>query len=568
MSANSGYDLKSVKLPRLAGGALKIMVNLVENPLTKGLLLGTLLESGGITDFRKLELQVAPTFQPNPYRYLRQDSQVEETLHVQLTPPDQRTSQKDGFKFNTIQDYARAYRDGRTTPEQVAEAALTAIADSEERNPSMHIFIALSQENVMEQARAATLRLQQGASLGILDGVPVAIKDEVDMVPFPTTVGTRFLGRSPASEDATVVARLRAAGALLLGKTNMHEIGIGVTGHNTHFGTVRNPYNPAHHTGGSSSGPAAAVAAGLCPLAVGADGGGSIRIPAGFCGVVGLKPTFSRVSEYGAAALTRSMGHLGPIASTPQDAALGYTILAGPDVHDPNTLLQPPISLRDFDQLDLSDLTLGVYWPWFQHAEPQVVSTCEQMLGKLESMGVTIREIELPELDPAQKAHLIIIATEIATALDRFYEAHHTDYSLEVRLNLAMGRALTSLDYLKAQQVRTRTIAHFENALSQVDAIVTPTSAVTAPPINLSAQPMGESDLTTLTEIMRYATQANLTGHPAISFPAGYDQAGLPIGMQVIAGYWQEHLLLRLAHAAQQELQCQAPDVHYQLLPT
>ncbi|UCH59582.1 MAG: amidase [Anaerolineales bacterium] len=567
MSSFSVYDLKSVKLPRLAGGVLNLIVNLVENPLTRGLILGNLLQNGGIIDFGKLEVLTAPTFQPNPPRHFQQDDQDSESLDVLQTIQDQYPfpNQQAGFKFNTIQDYAHAYREGRTTPVQVAEAALAAIADSEQHNPALHVFIAMKADDVLEQAQAATQRIQQGTSLGILDGVPVAIKDELDMIPFPTTIGTRFLGHSPVAADATVVARLRAAGALLLGKTNMHEIGIGVTGHNTHYGTVRNPYNPGHHTGGSSSGPAAAVAAGFCPLAVGADGGGSIRIPSGFCGVVGLKPTFSRISEHGAASLTWSMGHLGPIAATPHDAAVGYAIMAGADPHDLNTLNQPPISLRDLHRLELSDLTLGVYWPWFRHADAQVVYACEEMLDRLEKLGASIREVELPELEAARLAHVITIGSEIAAALEPYYATHHKDYSLEVRINLALARSLTSRDYLKAQQVRTRTIAYFETALSQVHAILTPATAVTAPPINLAAQPDGESDLTVLTEIMRYATPPNLTGYPAISFPAGYDQAGLPIGMQAIAGYWQEHLLLRLAHAAQQELERKAPAVHYHL---
>ena len=566
MSTAYGYDLKSVKLPRLAGGALKLIVNLIESPLTKRLLIGSLLESGGFTGFRKLEVDTAPTFQPDPPRYPQRNDRSDEGLDVQaaLGPPG--ASQPAGFRFASLWDYARAYREGLTTPEEVAEAALEAISDSERRDPPLNIFITWKREEVLEQARLAAQRIREGRSLSVLDGVPVAIKDEVDMLPFATTVGTNFLGSAPAREDSTVVARLRAVGALLLGKTNMHEIGIGVTGLNPHHGTVRNPYNPDHHTGGSSSGSAAAVAAGICPLALGADGGGSIRLPAAYCGVVGLKPTFSRVSEYGAASLTWSMGHLGPIAASPRDAALGYAVLAGPDSRDPNTLGQPPVSLDDFDRHDLSDLTLGVYWPWFRHAQPRVVSACEDMLKKLEAIGAAVHEIELPELEAARVAHLITIGSEMATALDSHHKAHGKDYCLEVRLNLALARSLTSRDFIKAQQVRARTIYHFEQALGQVNAILTPASAITAPPIKPDAQPAGESDLTVLTEIMRFAFPPNLTGHPAISFPIGYDQGGLPIGMQAIAGYWQEHLLLRLANAAWQGLQLRTPAVHYRLI--
>jgi Asp-tRNA(Asn)/Glu-tRNA(Gln) amidotransferase A subunit family amidase len=346
----------------------------------------------------------------------------------------------------------------------------------------------------------------------------------------------------------------------------MHEIGIGVTGLNPHHGTVRNPYNPGHHTGGSSSGPAAAVAAGFGPVAIGADGGGSIRLPAGFCGVVGLKPTFSRVSEYGAAPLGWSVAHLGPIAATAHDAAIGYAILAGPDPKDAHTLTQPDISVKGFSQLDLSDLTLGVYWQWFTHATTEVVSGGEAMLTNLQNLGAKIIEVEIPGLEAARVAHIISITSEMNTGLERYYKAHRKDYSQEVRINLSLSKAFTPQDYIQAQRIRTRLVNTMEQVFKQVDLLVTPTSAVLAPPIRLDSLPDGDSDLTLLTEIMRYATPANLTGHPAISFPAGYSPEGLPIGFQAIGRYWQEQTLLRLAHAAETVIERRKPIVYYDVL--
>jgi len=346
----------------------------------------------------------------------------------------------------------------------------------------------------------------------------------------------------------------------------MHEIGIGVTGLNPHHGTVRNPYHPGHHTGGSSSGPAAAVAAGLCPVAIGADGGGSIRIPAGFCGVVGLKPTYGRVSEFGAAPLTWSMAHLGPIAATARDAALAYAVLAGRDPKDSNSLRQPEIVLDGLDNLDLRGLTLGVYWPWFRHATPPVVEQCERLLHRLAESGAQIREVEIPELDLARIGHLVTITSEMATALDRYYAAHFGEFGLDVRANLALARSFTARDYVQAQRIRTRTIAHFARALEQVNAIVTPAAACTAPPIRPDALPEGESDLSLTMEIMRFAFPANFTGHPAISFPAGYDSHGLPVGFQVIGRPWEEHVLLRLAQVAEQVVERRAPRVYFKIL--
>jgi Asp-tRNA(Asn)/Glu-tRNA(Gln) amidotransferase A subunit family amidase len=385
------------------------------------------------------------------------------------------------------------------------------------------------------------------------------------MTPYPTTVGTAFLGKSPATTDATVVARLRAAGALLIGKANMHEIGINVTGLNPHHGTTRNPYNTNHFTGGSSSGSATAVAAGLCPVAIGADGGGSIRIPASFCGVVGLKATYGRVSEFGAAPLDWSIAHVGPLAGSATDAALTYALIAGPDPLDPTSLLQPSPSLAGWDA-PLKGLKIGVYWPWFRHAEAEVVSACESLLRQFESLGCEIREITIPNLEANRIAHTVTITSEMAQAMNATYPQHHHEHGLDVRLNLALARRFTATDYVTAQRIRTRMINHFKAAFQSVDVILTPTTGLAAPAIPADALPDGNSDLTTTIEIMRFATAANLTGLPAISFPAGYTNQGLPIGMQAIGRAWDEATLLRLALAAEQLIEHKAPQVLYQIL--
>ncbi len=327
MASQSAYDLKSVKLPRMAGGTLKAFVALLDNATMRAVLLPQLLASAGITGWRKTSVDDAPTTQPlapMPPKAIGTPANL--AKFAQVT----RAKQK-GLPFATTRDYAEAYRTGATTPMQIAERVLDAIADSNAREPTLRAIIASNRDDVLAQARASTQRWRDGKPLSIFDGVPVAVKDEIDMMPYGTSVGTKFLGKSPAQQDATVVARMRAAGALLIGKANMHEIGIGVTGLNPHHGTTRNPYNPAHFTGGSSSGSATAVAAGLCPVAIGADGGGSIRIPSAFCGVVGIKATYARISEFGAAPLCWSVAHLGPIGATAEDVALAYTIIAGAD---------------------------------------------------------------------------------------------------------------------------------------------------------------------------------------------------------------------------------------------
>jgi Asp-tRNA(Asn)/Glu-tRNA(Gln) amidotransferase A subunit family amidase len=557
------YDLKSVKLPYLAGGMLRLFVKLVEGPL-RSLLIPSLFKSSGISWLREQQFDEPPTPQPVNYS---STLAVEAQAVPEKEWPGPPSLPGLGFRFSTVQDYAKAYREGKITPEDVAHRVMEAIATSNAAEPPLRAIIAMDREAVLKQAREATKRIKEGGALGVFDGVPVAVKDEVDMLPYPTTVGTAFLGKSPCKEDSTVVARMRAAGALLIGKANMHEIGIGVTGLNPHHGTPRNPYAPDHFTGGSSSGPGAAVAAGLCPAAIAADGGGSIRIPASFCGIVGIKPTFGRISEHGAAPLCWSVAHLGPLAATATDTALAYAVMAGPDPKDPNSLRQPAPTLAGWDKLDLSGLTLGVYWPWFRHATTDMVSACEAMLHKFESMGAELREVVIPDLEAGRVAHTITIAGEMAQALDRTYAEHYREHGADVRINLALARAFTTMDYVQAQRVRTRLIANFAHALEQVDVILTPATALPAPLIPKAALPEGESDLSTLVEIMRFATPANLAGLPAISFPVGYNEASLPLGMQAMGRAWQEATLLRLALAAERVVDRKPPEVYYRILP-
>jgi len=557
----SQYDLKAVNLPRLAGAGLRAFTELVENPVTASLLMGNLLESGGITKLRRMTLDESPTFTPL----------VESTETGSAPAPDldsiaRAPATANGFRFATVRDYADAYRANRLTPEDVARRVLDSIKESDSRSPALRAFIAVNADDVMAQARASAQRHRDGKPLSVFDGVPVAIKDEVDMIPYPTTVGTKFLGRSPARTDSTVVARLRAAGALLIGKANMHEIGINPMGFNAHHGTARNPYRVGHYTGGSSSGPAAAVAAGLCPVVFGADGGGSIRIPAAFCGVVGLKATYGRISEHGAFPLCWSVAHVGPLAAAAADCALAYAVIAGADPNDPNTMHQPPITLDRFGDADLRGLTLGVYRAWFDHAAPEIVSACNAMLKTFESAGAQVREIEIPELDAVRIAHAVTILSEMAAEMEKYRAEHGRDHAPDVRVNLVIGRACTSRDYVQAQRVRARAMAHFAEAMKHVDAIITPTTAITAPPIRPDVLPDGESDLSVVTEAMRFIVPGNFVGLPAISFPVGYDSGGLPIGMQAMGKHWSEHTLLRLARLAEKSVARKAPEVRYNIL--
>jgi Asp-tRNA(Asn)/Glu-tRNA(Gln) amidotransferase A subunit family amidase len=510
----------------------------------------------GLRELRAAEINEPPTFLPLypageelkvPSATVRDASEL---------PPSS------GFRFRRIRDYEAAYRQGAVTPLQVAERALSAIGASDHPPHPLRAFIACRSDDVITQAREATRRYQTGKPLGPLDGVPIAIKDEIDMVPYPTTAGTRFLGTSEAQVDSTVVARLRSAGALLIGKTNMHEIGILPNGLNAHHGPVRNPYGPGHEAGGSSGGSAAAVAAGLCAAAIGADGGGSIRIPAAYCGLVGLKPTFGRVSEFGAVPLAWSVAHLGPIAATAEDAALIYAAIAGPDPLDSNTCLQPPARAVEFER-SLKGLRIGVYREWFSDAARDIVASCEQLLKHFVSLGAELVDVVIPDLRLIAVAHGLTIHTEMAASMERYDREHRRDFSLTTRLMLANVRATRSTDYVQAQRIRTRAIQHFRSALDRSDVIATPTTPVTAPQFSKHAAAGAESDIAQVIEVMRFVNPANLTGLPAISIPSGYDSRGLPVGLQLIGRPWDESTLLRLAYAAETGVPRQRPPVYF-----
>lgn len=563
------YRPKTVRAPRVAGGSLRLAARLAEGRLTGGLLAGKLLRSAGV-----FELRAAAVDEPHPVHPPGRSSSAAPGAAEPAAPePDgvlERLAEPHGpgFRFETATEFAAAYRAGRSTPEEVAERVLDAVRRLDEVVPPLRAFLAQSADDVRAQAREATARWRAGRPLSRLDGVPVAVKDEVDQRGYPTTVGTRFLGGAPVARDAAAVERLRAAGALLVGKTNMHEIGLGVTGLNPHHGPARNPYDPARATGGSSSGSAAAVAAGLCPLALGADGGGSIRIPAALCGVVGLKPTFGRVSERGSAPLCWSVAHLGPLAATVADAALGFSVLAGPDPEDRNSLGHPAPSLAGAADEGLAGLRLALVPGWFEHADEAVVGVCRAAVERLRAAGAAVVERELEGLDLVRPVHLVTIVTEMAAAHLEYYRAHRKEYGADTRLNLALARRLTAYDYVHAQRHRARLCRAVGALLEEVDGLVTPATGCTAPLLRADALRSGESDLETTERLMRFAPLANLTGLPALSVPAGYDPDGLPIGLQIVGRAWCERVLLRVGRTVEAGVERRAPRVHEPLLGT
>lgn len=532
-------------VPRVAGGALRWLARALENPLLGPPLAARAHHAAGLATLRATPAEAAP---PSTKPWLEAPLEAREDAHPALPPEAAWHAARDAAagrgEASACQE---AYRSGAIEPVLLAERLLGRAEGLMSLTPAMGSLVALDLEGLRAGAAASAARWAAGKPFGPLDGVPVLVKDELDQKGVPTGVGTGFLAkRGPAGADATAVARLRAQGALLLGKTAMHEVGLGTTGANATHGPARNPHNPAHYAGGSSGGSASAVACGLVPLALGADGGGSIRIPSGLCGVWGLKPTAGRVSEYGAYPLCWTVAHVGPIAASPADLALGYAAIAGPDPMDTTTLSQPGLSLPDLG-LGLAGLRVGVDRAWVDEASPDMAQAFYRWMARLEEAGAVVVPLVVPHRKEMAIAHLVSISAEMACALLPHLEQQPEAFGPEARAHLAMGRRVSAADYLHAQRLRPMFAQALGALYGLCDVVISPTTAIAAPLIQPEEVPYGSSDLDQLAQLMNYAQAANLTGFPALSVPMGLTEGGLPLGAQAMAAPWREALLLRFA---------------------
>ncbi|KAG5050105.1 hypothetical protein JHK85_011208 [Glycine max] len=372
------YLQANVKAPRMTGLLVKIFTHLLECPILGTLLLFILKGNNLIHRLiTNAEFKESPLFVPlHDFEGLK-EKEVK-CLDSSLSPPEKvqlaldclpKSSEKtlDGTNSSfcrwTIMDYAKAYRSGDITPSLVAERFIAAIDESTKPPLQMGFFIHYSADDILKQATESTLRYQRGEPISLLDGVPVAIKDEIDCLPYPTTGGTTWLHKErPCSDDACCVKRLRLCGAILVGKTNMHELGSGTSGINPHYGPARNPYDTNKIAGGSSSGSASLVSAGLCPVALGVDGGGSVRMPAALCGVVGLKPTFERIPNEGVLPLNWTVGMVGILAGTVEDALIVYAAISGEIPYHKTFSVSTKINLPRLSLTkSISDIKLAKY---------------------------------------------------------------------------------------------------------------------------------------------------------------------------------------------------------------
>jgi aspartyl-tRNA(Asn)/glutamyl-tRNA(Gln) amidotransferase subunit A len=442
-----------------------------------------------------------------------------------------------------IADLGGKLADHSLSPVELCRALLRRC---ERLEPTLNAFITLDPERILEEARAAERELAAGRPRSPLHGVPVAVKDLCWTRRQRTTGGSKVLVCVP-EEDASVVARLRAAGAIIFGKSNTPEFAYGPL-NAYHYGPSRNPWDPTRFTGGSSMGAAAVLAGGLAPGALGSDTGGSIRGPAHWSGVTGLMPTYGRVPLRGVVALATTLDHVGPMTRSALDAALLLQPMAGYDPLDPTSVDAPvPDYARDTAR-PLRPLRIGVIrgaYLWDLLA-PAIGKAVETALGELRRLGPSVEDVELPEWEGAADASPILIRVEAATEYRRTLAERPGDLIPEVRERLEAGTRTSAIEYLDARRASDRFAFALRRLFTRVDLLALPGRAQTAPKMDESGrllEPLSPRN---------YTSPLNYPGVPALTFPCGFDGEGLPIGIQLVAPHWGESALLNVAHAYQQ----------------
>ena len=444
----------------------------------------------------------------------------------------------------TARALAAAYGRREATPLAVAGRALERASSFGLRAP-LH---ARDDERTFADARASTERFERGAPLGELDGVPFVVKEELNVAGYATRLGTSFMPGTPATEDAVFVARLRRAGAIVLGQTPMTEYGLSPLGVNAHRRMPRNAHDEARLAGGSSTGSAVAVALGLVPFGLGTDGGGSVRVPAAYNGVFGLKPTYGRIpctghGMYGGT----SVVHFGVIAASTTDLASALELGAGGDAGDPPSLVAPPLALEHALRRGVRGLALGVPASEWAAADTDVARAGEAALRALERAGAKLVPVDLPLARHAAAMGYLTIAIEAAAALREVAALKGREFGHDLQIFLAGVHAFAADDYIVAQRLREALRGEAERTLRSVDLIALPTTANVAPPITDAEAASGLLDTAALDAACRFAFLGNLLGLPACSVPVGAGAHGLPVGLQLVGDAWDEASVLAAA---------------------
>ncbi len=440
---------------------------------------------------------------------------------------------------------SRALRTREISPVEVTEALLARI-----ESDGTNSFITVTAERAMEDARRAEAEISSGRYRGPLHGVPIGIKDLVDTKAVRTTMASAFFEHHVPDRDAAVALRLREAGSVLVGKTNTHEFAYGPTGDRSFFGPTRNPRDPDKITGGSSGGSGAAVAAGLLYGAIGSDTGGSIRIPAALCGVVGMKPTFGRVGKSGVFPLAQTLDHVGPLTRTVEDNALFLSILAGHDPEDLYSVDRPEEDFaRDLDR-GVRGAVVGVPTDFFfEHVETEVAARVLEAVEALRGLGAEVREVGVPNVWETLHAQRLTLAAEAYAVHEERLRSDPGLFDDQGLERLLKGEELRAYRYANAQRRRLLSRREFEEVLKDVDVILTPSIPIPATEIGQRQVSINGHDEGVYSALTRLTGPTNMNGLPSLSVPCGTTEAGLPIGLQLIGRAFDEATLYRFGHA-------------------
>jgi aspartyl-tRNA(Asn)/glutamyl-tRNA(Gln) amidotransferase subunit A len=441
-----------------------------------------------------------------------------------------------GRDFRSIADTAPLIRAGSVGPVELVNACLAQIDGRRHTNA----FITVMREQAVADAQRMTSEIAAGRYLGPLHGIPLSIKDLVDVAGTPTTSGSRVPARRPV-RDAPLVSRLREAGAIIIGKTNLHEFAFGTTSDETAFGPVHHPRDNSRSAGGSSGGSAAAIVDGMCYASVGTDTGGSIRIPAAACGIVGLKAGFGEISCEGVVPLSTSLDHAGPMARTVVDAALLYQAMTGAGLYE-----IAPAGGR---------LVFGVPRPYFfDRLEPGTRAVIDAAIGRLAESGYSVRDVAIAHAEWTADVYLHIVLPEAACFHAPLLAEHADKYSPGVRLRLEMGRYVLAEDYVRAMRMRDVLTKAVDTALDRCDALLLPALPIPAPRLGASTVDVDGTQQPVRATMLRLTQLFNLTGHPAIAIPAGRGPEGLPRSLEIVGHRGRTERLLDVAAAVERAI--------------
>ena len=553
-------NLFTYKTPPLSGYPLKIMTDLYYTVFGRALLSQVIIPMSNLSFLANCVIPEPPTLAHTVSPPCYDSKKAKDILNSLITQ-----NLSSDPKCKSVQHFYTAYKSGLVTPLDVASSCLAAIEDSNRGERALRAIVSSNRESVLSMATASTERWRTGSQLSFFDGVPVSVKEDFFLDDYPSNCGTTFVPcLTKYGKKSRIVKKLIEAGAVIIGVTNMPEFGsnsIGSSENKVHQ-QPRNPHNTNFFAGGSSSGCAVSVAAGLCPISVGGDGGGSARVPAAVCGVYSLKPTQGLLGGDGSYGSMFSFSTVSPITCSPLDMALFMETVSDKK------------SAMNFDTLastraTLSGLTVGVYSEWLQFASKNTLLVFNDALQKLKLLGAVVKEIKIPELEELRVAHTITAVTELSSALSKDVEKHFSDLGPSALLIASMGHCFSATESVNAMKQRTRSIKAVEHVFNKVDIIATPTASCQIPKISpdyLTSYGVVDSDNICKLELFTFF--ASFTGLPAVSIPIGIlnEDLKLPVGLQLVAPWYRDVELIKYAMILEASFTKPVPSVTYDLI--